>query len=924
MTPLDPRLLERLRALSPIAARWLDADPRLARFFDRAPSTTGVLRTSEKSARKVLRLLRKRTLVHTAWQELVLGASPLVTARLWSDIADAALVVADRVAFSETTKKLGPMAPARAVLALGKLGSRELNPSSDVDIVCVYGSDDAAGFEMSPHEWFTAWARRLRSILADVEDDGFVFRVDFDLRPEGTRGPLVNSVNAMESYYERFGRTWERAALLRRRPRGDVAGAGAAVIKRLQPFVFRKSIDPKIVDELYAMKAQVTSSTSKDGVFDVKRGRGGIREVEFIAQSLQLLHGGRLKALRGPLDTASTLLLLDELGLLPHATALGLVERYETLRRIEHALQLGEDRQTQELKDDGFDRDRTAVAVAQALTRPGQPVRFDDVLRELRAFVHDAFDRHLGEGRDAAPDVVKVALDADANDDARAKALEGAGFGDGVRALSILHSLERKRGALLSPSSLRDLPVRRLAERLVEHLGQSVDPMEALARLPDVFATRPHPAVVEALLSGDGRAVGVVARILALSAPLSRSLARLARNGGVDDALLFGLRSRRLSSVALDRLLAPHGKDDDGVDDDEEDLRRLQRLQQELVFAAALPFLAGRITVVAAQQRLSGVACAILRAAVVVGERRLRRRHGGVPGLRFSVLALGSLGGRELGFFRDLDLAFVYDVDGGDDDAASDGARSVLAPEWATRMAQQVLWVLQAPLDGAALYPVDTRLRPSGSQGALTTSLSRFRAYHATESALWERQALLRLRAVAGDRALGRAVVDVVGGALRKPPPDGLGLRLLDMRARMVAERADDKGLDVKMGEGGLADVEFAVQGAQLFAAARDPAVLLTSTRRALSRLARRGHLSAKDAAALREGLDVLVQAREALSLVDDARAAAVGRNDARLDKVAKSGALPFAKDGDGAWRKLVETMAVVREVSGRILMRLA
>lgn len=313
-----------LRPVSPVAARLVEASPALCRFTDRVPGVLGLARISSSSpllARRCLRLLRKRVLVHTAWQELVLGASPLVTARLWSDVADACIALADRVAFNDATRRFGSIAPGRAVLALGKLGSRELNPSSDVDIVAVYDSDDvAAAGGASAHEFFTVWARGLRGTLADVDDDGFCFRVDFDLRPEGTRGPLVNSTDAMESYYERFGRTWERAALLRLRPVVDVSGAGARLVKRLSPFVFQKSVDARIVDELYAMKAQVTSSSQREGVFDVKRGEGGIREVEFIAQSLQLLHGGREKRLQGPKDTASTLLLHDQLGLLPHAT----------------------------------------------------------------------------------------------------------------------------------------------------------------------------------------------------------------------------------------------------------------------------------------------------------------------------------------------------------------------------------------------------------------------------------------------------------------------------------------------------------------------------------------------------------------------------------------------------------------------------
>jgi glutamate-ammonia-ligase adenylyltransferase len=618
-------------------------------------------------------------------------------------------------------------------------------------------------------------------------------------------------------------------------------------------------------------------------------------------------------------------LALGELGLLPHATTTKLLAGYELLRRVEHALQLGEDRQTQLLPASGPERDRVDVVCARALARPGRPVRFAQALNDATDDVHDAFVRHLGEERSQAPAAVRAALDATGGGDVRKAALLELGFPEAPRALELLRSLERKRGSMLAPSTLRELPARVFVERMLEQLGHSVDPQAALERLPDIFATRLHPALLAHL---DERSTTVIARVLALSAPLSRSLARLARRGGVDDALLFGLNARRSSPVALDRLLR---KDDDDDDDDaalidEGLLSFFARTQQELVFAAALPFLAGRIGVIDAQHRLSVLADALLRAAVDVAGRRLRKRHGVVAGLRFACFALGSLGGRELGFFRDLDLAFVYDPGpgSGDDDAASDGARSIPASEWAVRMAQQVLWVLTTSTDGAALYPVDTRLRPSGNHGALTTSITRFAAYHQQESALWERQALLRLRFVAGDRELGKRVVDVVADALSRPAPPGLGLRLLDMRARMVEERAAKSGLDIKLGEGGVADVEFAVQGAQLMAASSDRAVLVTSTRRALARLARRGHLRPPDAAALRSSLDVLVAAREALALVDDARSPAVAPSDARLDKLARSGALAGVQDGDAAWKQLVEAMAIVRDVSGRILMRLA
>ncbi len=924
-----------LRAFSPVAARWLDGSPWLAESIDTPPLPTQLALLESAEVRRGLRQMRRRLLVFSAARELE-GVSPLETARHWSLMADAALVVADALAADETAQRFGTIDVGRSVLALGKLGSEELNPSSDIDIICVYGDDDAVSSTgVTAHEWHTHHARRLRAILADADDDGFVFRVDFDLRPEGTRGPLVNSVDAVESYYERFGRVWERVALLRLRASVDIGGTGAEVVRRLQPFVFRRSFDPRVVDELFAMKARLTESAERDtpGGFDLKRGRGGIREVEFMAQSLVLLHAGRVPALR-QLQARPVAVLLDALereGLLPFRTARALVDAYALLRRVEHAVQLGEDRQTQFLPDDGDERARIATGVELGLAASGAAAAFDDVLAAATTTVNEAFVRHLGEARHEAPAYVRKALDLEEDDLTRQSALARVGFRDPARALVLLRLLERRRGGPFSPLTRTDPRVSRFTERILEHVGASVDPMAAIERLLDVFPGRAHPALLERL--SDDRAVAAVTRLLAVSSPLSRALGRLARLGRVDEALLFALDARRPSAQ---RLLGVMRGDASAAanDDDEAAVGRVWRAKQEALFAAALPFLA-RVSprendttltatstaVVEAQQRLSIVAEACLHRALELAERRLRRRHGVLENARFAVFALGSLGGRELGFFRDLDLAFVYDVD--DEDRASDGERPVTAAEWATRLAQQVLWVLTSPTAADPLYPVDTRLRPSGSHGALTTSLSRFRTYHARESQLWERQSLLRLRFVAGNRELGRAATAVAHEALSRGAPVDIGARMLEMRTRMIAERAARSGLDLKLGRGGIADVEFAVQGLQLVAAPRHPELLVPSTRRALHRLARLGLLDGNEAARLRLGLDQLVRVRELLHIVDDQRAAVVTVDDDRLAKLNAAGTLGDVGDNRMAWQHLVETMAAVDEISRRVLSEL-
>ncbi len=934
--------LESLRAFSPAAARLLAARPSLARFLLRPPSLAAVTRVPLEPARvrRAVRLLRARVFVHTAAAEHA-GGSPLVAARLWSKAADVVIALCAACAAREVEARLGaPIAEGkligRAVLALGKLGSQELNPSSDVDLLIAYARDGALDSgKASAHEWHVQWTRKLRALIHDVDEDGFAFRVDLDLRPEGTQGPLVNSVDALESYYERFGQTWERAALLRLRSVFDLDGVGAELLCRVRPFVFPRTVDARAVDELYAMKLRVTASADAEqlrhqghsGGFDVKRGHGGIREVEFVVQAKQMLHGGKLAALR----TGSIMELIERLedfGLLPHQTAYDLSQAYTMLRRLEHALQYGEDRQTQLLPRAGAEHARVERAIIDAAHAPRRHVRpLSEVVEHHRERVHAAFQRLLGEGRDAPSEDARRAFDRSLDDELRQRALASLGFADAARALALVHLLERRRGSPLSPVAAKDAAAFAAGAHLLESVGRSPDPMAALARLPDLFSERVSRAAIMSVTK-DKQTLALATRLLATSAPLSRLLAR---HHGIDELLARGAsapltRLRRAdvrAEIAIEAAARVAQPGD--AADEEASLIAVRRSHSRRTLAIALPFFAARVDVTFVQMQLSTLADALLAEAVALAHKKISRRHGAIEGARFAVIGLGSLGGRELGFFRDLDLLFFYDAGEGNVVSSapeSSGAKPIGLPEHAARTAQQVIWALAAPLAEGACYQVDSRLRPSGAQGALTTSLATFQAYHAKTSASWERQALLRARFVAGDRELGLRAVEAARRAALCQPEPGLGSRLFDMRARMVAERAATSGLDLKMGEGGLADIEFAVQGLQLAHGANDPLVWTPSTRRGLARLARRGYLPRPWAHELMQAWRVLSQAREALTLVDDKREPAVSPTDARLELLVRAGVLGGV-DGADAYQQLVHTAATVRDLTGRVLVRL-
>jgi glutamate-ammonia-ligase adenylyltransferase len=859
--------LEELRAFSPAAARRLQG-PRDLQALLRPPNPRALHRyrpPSEAAARLTLRRARKRMFLNAAWRECQ-GEDPLTVAYDWARFADAAVDVADRAAFAALVEKRG--APTgedgrpihRAILALGKHGSLELNPSSDTDVLFVYGTDRGDPTLEAPHPWFTRWARRVRALLADVDENGFVFRVDLDLRPEGTTGPIVNSLDALEGYYESFGRTWERAALTRLRQVAGDRELGDELVHRLRPFVYPRSLNHRVIDDLADMKSRITASAGEG--FDVKRGHGGIREVEFVAQSLQLLHGGRRPSLRGG-DTASLLARLERAGLLSHQRAAALTDGYRALRRVEHALQYFEDRQTQTLPDEG--------PVPERLSAAGIDL---DQLEEHREIIHAIFAEVLaahGEAPDEGRALAEVATDPVRERARRITALDALGF-DGPRAIDSVLRLERRRGSPFAPAQRARPGLASLAPGLLVNAARSADPDRSLSHLADLFSGFTHRSFLERL-DRDPRLGRQLTRILAESAPLTRALARQ----GALAPVLVEDDARRPTAVGLDRALASVP-----LDDEELALIHMRRVTAVETLRAALAFLDGA-PVLAVENRLSAVADAILRRALDLAIHKVSRRAGTPSEGGWIVIgAMGRLGGRELGFFADLDIIFVHDASGD-----TDGRKTMSAGEWVAKVAQQVIWMVSAPLGEGRCFEVDTRLRPSGSQGPLCITRQAFLEHHERRSAVWERQALTRFRPVAGERAAGRALARAARRTIALRDPAGLGPALTSMLDRVHAERGPKRHeVDVKLGPGGQLDIAFLTQGFQL--AAGDPGAIVPQVPRGLVRAARAGFLTSLEARGLIDDYRALAWLRERLAILDDQRPPRFAEGDARLRAIGR------------------------------------
>ena len=714
--------------------------------------------------------------------------------------------------------------PVRLVVyGLGKLGGGELNFSSDIDLVYAYEHDgDSDGARtLAAEDYFARLGQQLAKLLDEVTAEGFCHRVDLRLRPFGNDGRLAPSFSAMEQYFQRDGRDWERYAWQKARVvAGDVA-AGERFLDTLRPFVYRRYLDYGALDGLREMKATIAAEVArKDLADDIKRGPGGIREVEFLAQALQLIRGGREPALRERRLQVALRALCAARHLDEDATA-ALLDAYRFLRVLENRLQMLRDAQTQRLPDNALDRHRLALS----LDAPDWST-LHARLQAHRERVAAEFAALLApRQRRAQPDALVAywrALRDDGTGPAAAPAddaLAAAGFADAEAVDRTLREFARSAGVRdLSDTARARLD--RLMPALLATVATSADPLLALRRLL---------AMLQAIL----RRTSYLALLDEQPAALSRLVGVLARSALLGERL--AAHPMLLDELLDMRVAGPLPTPDEFVrasdaalqlDDSEAALLALNEARQAFGFRLALATLDGRQHGVGTARLLAALADALLAAVVALATREIEAQHGPLPQARFAVIGYGSLGGRELGFGSDLDLVFIYDAAA---DAMSTGARPLDAPRWSARLAQKIVGLLGAPTGAGKLYDVDVRLRPDGAKGLLVSTRDSFEDYQRHRAWTWEHQALVRARAVAGDAALCEAFERVRAQTLAQSR-DAQALRedVRAMRARMRAEldRSTAERFDLKQGDGGLVDLEFLLQHAVLRDAATVPALL--------------------------------------------------------------------------------------------------
>jgi len=795
----------------------------------RARVSAAAAACADETALKVaLRRLRQREMVRLAWRDLAGWANLGEVMRTLSALADSCLDAAfsklREWAVARDGQPLGSESGEVAqfvVLGMGKLGGEELNFSSDIDLIFAYteeGETDKRG--LSNHEFFVRLGQRLNQVLSEATGDGFVFRVDMRLRPNGASGPLALSFDAAEQYYQAHGRMWERYALIKARAVAGDPAAGAELLERLKPFVFRRYLDYTAVEEIRALKASIHRELLRKGVeANIKLGPGGIREIEFIGQAFQLIRGGRDRALQVR-PILPVLAHLAREGDLTPQTETELRAAYEFLRNTEHRLQMINDQQTQVLPSNDLDRWRLAVGMGLS-----DWASFQAALKRHMQRVHEHFESVFAAPQGEAPSADEQGLHAvwaGSLDMASASlVLQRAGFVNAEAVLGLLKGL-REGGAYSALSANGRERLDKLMPLLLGAAGLTHEPQTTLARLISLIETIGRRSVYLALLVENPLAMSQLVKLCAASEWIARYLSQhpILLDELMDAASLYAPLTREALAGELQSRLARLP-----VDDLEAQMEALREFRHGQVLRVAAADIGPGLTPEEVGRHLGYIAEVVVEQALALAHGDLVARHGRptlvqdgnitYPG--FAVIAYGKLGSLELGYTSDLDMIFLHGAE--PEGGMTDGQRPIANEVFFARLAQRLIHVLTARTGGGILYEVDTRLRPSGQSGMLVTHPTAFRSYQEEHAWVWEHQALIRARPIAGDAGLAQMFEAIRSEVLcRGRDPETLRAEVAAMRLRMrEAQSPHDPGqIDLKHDPGGMIDVEFMVQYALL------------------------------------------------------------------------------------------------------------
>ena len=789
----------------------------------------------EAEVGRALRVAKGRTALLAALAETGNAWTTARATEALSDLADAALEAGMDFLMRDASVKgrlAIPLDEARAansglaLFALGKHGGRELNYSSDIDIVAFF--DPQRGMLAEPDEATKIYSRMVQRLVGLMEDQqlgGYVFRTDLRLRPDPGSTPVALSVDAALAYYEVRGQNWERAAWIKARPCAGDKQVGEAFIKELAPYVWRKHLDFATIADIQAMKRQINVSKKVGDIrvegHNVKLGRGGIREIEFFAQTQQLIAGGRDKALRVR-PTAEALAALAEASWISPTTAEELTETYWYLRAVENRLQMLRDEQTHIMPDDA-----EGVAVIGRLM--GQPDRaaFEADYRAALERVARYYAELFTEGETLGSGEGNLVFTGSDDDPETLETLTAMGFIDAHKAVETVRKWHYGSYAATRTSAAR-AHLTELLPSLLATLSRAGNADEALARMDNFLSRLPGGVQLFALLRNHAQLRTLLVQFMASAPRMAEAVIHRAHvvDGLIDPAFANDVTHRDVLVAKVDAFLADARSYEELID-------RARIIGQEQKFLVAAGLLSGTVSAQGAGEQFTALAETLLHRLFDKVQDEFAIRHGRIPDAEVALLAFGKMASGEMTFTSDLDFFLLYDAP----NTESDGERSLSTSHYFARLTQRLVAAVTAPTTEGVLYEVDMRLRPSGNAGPLATSLAGFKAYHKDNAWTWEHLALSRARVVAATGSLAdkidAEIAEVMG---RKRDIAKTLADVVSMRALMVRERKPRHAFDLKLANGGLVDLEFIAQSAQLMAS-RQIGLPQASTARVLARL---------------------------------------------------------------------------------------
>jgi len=840
---------------------------------------------------KILRAFKRSEIVRIAARDLN-GLAPLedVTAELSSlasSSLQAAYEVCRRILIREHGAPLlqgeGAREAEMTVIGMGKLGGNELNFSSDIDIIFFYESDagETSGIDtgggnckgvISLHSFFNKLAEMTCKALSQITEDGFVFRVDVGLRPEGKSGDMAVSLRSAEVYYESWGQSWERTAMLKGRPVAGSLELGEKLLKTLHPFVYRKYLDYNLIEDMKQMKQKIDASLtrSRETEINLKLGRGGIREIEFFIQALQLVYAGKNPKLRER-TSLKALVTLKEAKLITDDDYLVLSEAYRFLRTTEHRIQVVQERQTHNLPVK--DEEMLALSRRCGFLRSNGVERFQETLENHRRAVSAMYgalflSRDEKLQQDIQPEIL-LFLDHKADEDLVKDMLAERKFEDVERAYSNLVSLRNGPQKVNITERIRRL-LEKMAPLLLQEVFDSPDPDMALSNLERFLMAIGSRSSYYALLAENRETAKLLVSLFGMSEFLSKILINHPEllDSLVSRSYVSTLKTKEQMKSDLHNLLEQSDYFEDQLD-------WLRRYRNEEFLRIGLNDIHGKLgqTEITTQLSLVGEVC--LETAYAMSIKELGRfgipryqEDGEEKQANLAIIAMGKLGGGDLNYHSDLDIIFVYDHQG-----YTDGEKQISNHEYFAKLAQKIISVLTMQTREGYAYKIDTRLRPSGNAGPLVTSLESFLEYHRKEAQIWERQAMTKARIVLGGERLSLQLKDIIRHTVYGASIDEEGRReIRRLRMRMETELAKETSgsYNIKTGRGGMVDVEFAVQYLQLKYGHDNPEIRAVNTITALKFIRSSALLPVDDVEIFLNGYKFLRKLENRLRIIHD------------------------------------------------------